>query len=91
MKRRDFLRSILGAMGAVAVGPAALELARKIAPVEAGFEASFVIAPQEIYDWMVPPTAEMVDALVARTAWYWNDLALKNLTQGVKDGFCIND
>lgn len=84
MKRRDFLRSMIGAMGAVALGPMALEMAKKTPPIE----ASFIIPPQEIYDWLVPPTIEMVDELVARTTLYWNELALKNFMEGMRQISC---
>jgi hypothetical protein len=80
MKRRDFFKTLLGTAAAVAVGPKVVELVSKLAPPSinpawhtATYEAEFII-----------PSQEVIDALVRRTAWHWNEVALKNLMEGVR-------
>lgn len=83
MKRRDFFRTLFGAAAAVAVGPKVLELAAEVLPApakELAWESGFII-----------PSQEIIDSLVMRTVWYWNDLTLKNLKEGVRGQYCIND
>jgi hypothetical protein len=84
MNRRSFLKRLLGAAGAIAAGPVALKVAAEIFPqaplcnlAEEAINNAWVSAPYEA-QFIIP-----VEELMAQTTWYWNDLALKNLTRNV--------
>ncbi len=92
MNRRNFLKRIFAAAGAVAVGPVALKVAAELypAPVGPGVITASVLdritrdllAPKAIPIYDLYIGREAAEALVGQTARYWNELCLKNLSDG---------
>ncbi len=82
MNRRNFLKRIFAAAGAVAVGPVALKVAAELLPSTPGINPAWVNAPYEA-EFLIP-SQEVIDNLCLRTAWYWHEESLKNLMDGVR-------
>ncbi len=88
MNRRNFLKRILAAAGAVAVGPVALKVATELfpAPVDPNIITGSVLdkiyadlaakSAGPTYDFYV--SSEVAQDLLK----YWSDLHLKNLSDG---------